>query len=305
MNGKDERGNGSMEITPAMVKDLRERTGAGMMECKKALAEAGGNLDAAAELLRKKGAASADKKAGRIAAEGVVLVALSPDARLGALVEVNCETDFVAKDGNFKAFAQAVADLVLAGTVADVEALKSARLADGTSVEEARRALVGKIGENIAVRRFTILRAPAGGRVSGYAHGARIGTLVASSGGRDDLGRDLAMHVAASRPQFVDRAQVPVETVAREREIFLAQAQGSGKPANVLEKIVEGKLQKFLGEITLLGQPFVKDPDVPVSRLLEKEGARVSAFARYEVGEGLEKRSGDFAAEVMAQVQKG
>jgi elongation factor Ts len=294
-----------MEITSTMVKDLRERTGAGMMECKKALAEAGGNLDAATELLRKRGAASADKKAGRIAAEGVVLVALAPDRRRGALVEVNCETDFVAKDENFKAFAGEVADLILAGAAADVEALKSCALKSGVGVEEARKALVGKIGENVTVRRFVVLHAPEGSRVSGYAHGSRIGTLVVSAGGREDLGRELAMHVAASRPQFIERAEVPAETVAREREIFMAQAQGSGKPANVLEKIVEGKLQKFLGEITLLGQPFVKDPDVTVAKLLEREGARVSQTARYEVGEGLEKRSGDFAAEVMAQVNKG
>lgn len=294
-----------MEITPAMVKDLRERTGAGMMECKKALSEAGGDLDAAVEALRKRGAASADKKAGRIAAEGVVLVVVAPDRRTGVLIEVNCETDFVAKDGNFRAFASAVADLVLHGVAADVESLKTMKLKDGASVEDTRKALVGKIGENIAVRRFTILRAPAGAQVAGYAHGARIGTLVVSSGGRDDLGRDLAMHVAASRPQYVERAQVPAEAVAREREIYLAQAQGSGKPANVLEKIVEGKLQKYLAEITLLGQPFVKDPDITVAKLLQQEGASVAEFARYEVGEGLEKRADDFAAEVMAQVQKG
>jgi elongation factor Ts len=292
-----------MEITPAMVKDLRERTGAGMMECKKALADAGGNLEAAVEVLRKKGAASADKKAGRIAAEGVVLVSVAPDRRRGVLVEINCETDFVAKDENFKAFANAVADLVLQGAAADVEALKTAKLNDGVCVEEARKTLVGKIGENIAVRRFAILRAPAGGRVAGYAHGSRIGTLVVSSGGREDLGRDLAMHVAASRPQCLDRAQVPAELIARERDIYLAQAQGSGKPANVLDKIIEGKLQKFLGEITLLGQPFVKDPDITVAKLLDKEGARVAEFVRFEVGEGLEKRADDFAAEVMAQVK--
>ncbi|MDZ7841386.1 MAG: translation elongation factor Ts [Gammaproteobacteria bacterium] len=293
-----------MAITASMVKELRDRTGAGMMECKNALTEADGDMDAAIEALRKKGAAKADKKAGRIAAEGVVLSALGGDGATGVLVEVNCETDFVAKDDNFQAFARAVAATVLEAQPADVEALSGLKLSGGgQTVEEARVDLINKIGEKISVRRFQILDAPDGARIGAYTHGTRIGVLVAVEGGRDDLGKDLAMHIAASQPQFIEPDEVPQETLDAEKEIFAAQARESGKPDNIVEKMVQGRLQKYLNEITLLGQPYVKDPDQTVAKLLKAEQARVLAFHRLEVGQGIEKREDDFVSEVMAQAQ--
>lgn len=294
-----------MAITASMVKELRERTGAGMMECKNALAEADGDMDAAIEALRKKGAAKADKKAGRVAAEGVVLSALSPDRAIGVLVEVNCETDFVAKDDNFRAFAEGVARTVLEEQPADVEGLAGLKLAGGSgqTIEEARIDLINKIGEKVSLRRFQVLHAPDGARIGAYTHGTRIGVLVAVEGGREDLGKDLAMHIAASQPQYVSKDQVPKETLDSEREIFAAQARDSGKPEEIIEKMVQGRLQKHLNEITLLGQPFVKDPDQTVEKLLKAEQARVLAFHRLEVGQGIEKREDDFVSEVMAQAQ--
>jgi len=290
-----------MNITAEAVKQLRERTGAGMMECKKALVETKGDLDAAAELMRKQGLAKADKKATRVAAEGVVAIARSPDARAAALVEVNCETDFVAREQDFRAFAQAVAECALALRPADLAALGEAKLESGESVEERRRNLVAKIGENISVRRFAVLTSP--GHLGAYVHGTRIGALTALEGGMASLAHDLAMHVAASNPRYLSAEQVPAVVVAKEREILTSQAQGEGKPPEIVAKMVEGRLRKVLGEITLAGQPFVKDPDVTVEKLLKGAGARVLAFERFEVGAGIEKKQDDFVAEVMAQVK--
>lgn len=293
-----------MAITASMVKELRSRTGAGMMECKNALTEAGGDMDAAIEALRKKGAAKADKKAGRVAAEGVVLSALSADATTGVLVEVNCETDFVAKDENFRAFAEGVARTALEARPADVEALAGLEMAgNGQTIEEARVDLINKIGEKVSLRRFQILHAPDGARIGAYTHGTRIGVMVAVAGGREDLGKDLAMHIAASQPQFISKDEVPGELIEAEKEIFAAQAKESGKPEEIVEKMVRGRIQKHLNEITLLGQPFVKDPDQSVEKLLKSEQARVLGFHRLEVGQGIEKREDDFVSEVMAQAQ--
>ena len=290
-----------MNITAEAVKQLRERTGAGMMECKKALVETKGDLDAAAELMRKQGLAKADKKATRVAAEGVVAIARSGDSRAAALVEVNCETDFVAREQDFRAFARAVAECALALQPADLAALGQAQLPSGESVEERRRNLVAKIGENISVRRFAVLSAP--GPLGGYVHGTRIGALVALEGGTASLANDLAMHVAASNPRYLSAAQVPAEVVAKEREILTSQAQGEGKPPEIVAKMVEGRLRKVLGEITLAGQAFVKDPEVTVEKLLKGAGARVVAFERFEVGAGIEKKQDDFVSEVMAAVK--
>ena len=289
-----------MAITASMVKELRERTGAGMMECKKALTEADGNIETAIEELRKRGAAQADKKAGRIAAEGLIVASSQND--VSVLLEVNCETDFVAKDENFVAFANLLGQSILAQRPESIDALASLVLDSGISVEETRQNLIAKIGENISVRRFEVLTAGEG-QLSIYQHGARIAVAVLSSGGDEDLGRDIAMHVAASRPLCVSADQVDPKTVEKERGIYLAQAEDSGKPPEIMEKMVEGRVRKFLGEVTLLGQPFVKDPDQTVGKLLTAQNATVSRFVRYEVGEGLEKKQDDFVAEVMAQAK--
>jgi len=295
-----------MAISAAQVKELRERSGSGMMECKKALVDAGGDMEAAIELLRKTGLAKADKKAGRVAAEGLIAVAISGDSRSAALVEVNCETDFVAKKAEFQDFAGAIAQCILAGRPADIEALLAMPLRDGedTSIELARKSLIASIGENINVRRF-VLREATRGKLANYQHGVRIGVLVELEGGDDELARDIAMHIAASRPQYVTEAEVPGEVIEKEREIFSAQAQTSGKPANIVEKMVDGRIRKFLAEITLVGQPFVKDPDQSVGQLLKSAGAVVTGFARMELGEGIEKKTENFADEVMAQVKGG
>jgi elongation factor Ts len=294
-----------MAVTAEAVKALRERTGAGMMECKKALVEANGDLEAAAEAMRKSGLAKADKKAGRIAAEGVVVIERSADGRSAALVEVNSETDFVAREKDFQAFAQDVARLALAVQPADLEALLAAKLPSGKSVEETRRELIARIGENIGVRRFEIVKGAA--PLATYLHGSRIGTVVALEGGDDALGRDLAMHVAAINPTYLSADDVPAEQVERERAIFIAQAAAdpklAGKPQDVLAKASEGKLRKFLGEITLLGQPFVKDDKQSVAQVLKAAGAKVTRYVRYEVGAGIEKKQENFAEEVMAQVR--
>lgn len=288
-------------VTAETVKTLRERTGAGMMECKKALIEAGGDLDAAAEIMRKAGLAKADKKAGRIAAEGAVVIASSADRRSATLVEVNCETDFVARQQEFQAFAQAVATAALARGVTELAAVAELGLADGASVEDTRRKLIARIGENISVRRVGRIDAPT--RLGSYVHGIRIGALVGLQGGDETLARDLAMHVAAANPQFVAPEDVPPGTLAKEREILAAQASAEGKPAAIVDKMVEGRLRKYLAEICLTGQPFVKDPDKSVAALLAAANARVSGFMRYEVGEGIERKQENFAAEVMAQVK--
>ena len=287
------------EITASMVKELRNRTGLGMMECKKALEEAGGDMNKAEDLLRIRSGAKASKVAGRVAAEGTIGIHLSGDRKLGALVEVNCETDFVAKDQNFAGFAKALAELAAAGGITDVEALTRARLASGESVEATRQALVMKLGENIGVRRVAVHKAK--GKLAHYLHGTRIGVMVDLEGGDETLGKDLAMHVAASKPISVSRDQVPAELIAREREIARARALESGKPANLVEKIVEGSVHKYLAEVTLLGQPFVKDDKTTVEKLLAAKGAKVHAFTLFIVGEGIEKKATDFAAEVMAQ----
>jgi elongation factor Ts len=290
-----------MNITADAVKQLRERTGAGMMECKRALVETKGDLDAAAELMRKQGLAKADKKATRIAAEGVVVVAKAHDGRTAAMAEINCETDFVAREQDFRGFAHAVAETALAGKPADLAALNEAKLASGETVEGRRRALVAKIGENISVRRFVVLASAE--HLGAYAHGTRIGALVALKGGSAALAHDLAMHVAASNPRYLAPADVPADVVAKERAILTEQAAREGKPPEIVAKMVEGRLRKALGEITLAGQPFVKDPDVTIEKLLKSAKAEVVAFERFEVGAGIEKKQDDFVAEVMAQVK--
>ena len=294
-----------MAVTAEAVKTLRERTGAGMMECKKALVETHGDLDAATELMRKAGLAKADKKAGRIAAEGVIAVERSTDGRAAAIVEVNSETDFVAREKDFQAFAAAVAKAALLARPKDLEALLATPLAGGQTVEETRRALVARIGENIGVRRCEIVES--GAPLATYLHGTRIGAIVALEGGDESLGRDLAMHVAAINPQYLAANDVPPDQVAKEREIYAAQVaadpKAKGKPADIVAKMVDGKLRKYLGEITLLGQPFVKDDKAVVGDILKKAGASVARFTRFEVGAGLTKKQENFAAEVMAQVR--
>jgi len=290
-----------MNITADSVKQLRERTGAGMMECKKALVEANGDLEAAAEIMRKSGLAKADKKATRVAAEGRIVFAGSADGKTGVLVEVNCETDFVAREADFTAFSEEVAAVALASGADSVEAVLAHAGSDGTVLEERRRALIAKIGENITVRRMQ--RISSSGVLGSYLHGMRIGAVVAIEGGDIALARDLAMHVAAINPAFVDASEVPAEHLAKEKEILVAQAAGEGKPAAIVEKMVEGRIRKFLAEITLVGQPFVKDPDTTVEKLLKQAGATVKSFARLEVGAGIEKKQENFADEVMATVK--
>lgn len=291
-----------MNITAEAVKQLRERTGAGMMECKKALVESNGDLEAAAEVMRKTGLAKADKKATRIAAEGAIVAATSTDGHTAVLVEVNCETDFVAREADFSAFARDVADAALSAAPADLAALMASPGPDGVVLDERRRALIAKIGENISVRRFLRI-ATADGTLGVYLHGSRIGSIVALKGGDVALARDLAMHVAAINPRHLDASAVPAEELAKEREILTAQASGEGKPAEIIAKMVEGRVRKFLAEITLVGQPFVKDPDTTVEKLLKSAGATVTQFARLEVGAGIEKKQENFAEEVMAQVK--
>jgi elongation factor Ts len=290
-----------MTITADAVKQLRERTGAGMMECKKALVETRGDLDAAAELMRKQGLAKADKKAARVAAEGVIAIAAAPDGRAAAMVEVNCETDFVAREHDFRAFAQDVAAAALAQRPASLDALLGLPLPSGASVDERRRTLVAKIGENIGLRRFAVVETR--GRLGAYVHGTRIGALVATEGAEPALAHDLAMHVAASNPQYLSPAHVAPEVIAKEREVLTEQARAEGKPPEIVAKMVEGRLRKSLNELTLTGQPFVKDPDISIERLLKAAAATVTSFQRFEVGAGIEKRQEDFVAAVMAQVK--
>lgn len=292
-----------MAITAAMVKELRERTGAGMMECKKALVETDGDIDAAIEHMRKAGMAKADKKAGRTAAEGLVAIKVSDDNKTAAVVEVNCETDFVAKGDDFQNLVNNVAERVLKDKPADLDALMAMPItdSDSTTIEETRKALIAKLGENMNVRRFQVIEAK--GSLSTYMHGTRIGVVVDLEGGDNTLGKDLAMHIAASRPVCVSDNEVAPELIDKEKEIFAAQAAESGKPADIIEKMVTGRINKFLKEITLLGQPFVKDPDQTVEKLLKGAGAKVHQFVRIEVGEGIEKKQENFAEEVMAQAK--
>jgi elongation factor Ts len=291
-----------MNITADAVKQLRERTGAGMMECKKALVEANGDLDAAAELMRKQGLAKADKKAARVAAEGALVLAKSADGKSAALVEVNCETDFVARGDDFVAFAAAVGDVALASQPRDLDALNALKLSSGETVDERRRALVAKIGENITVRRFSVVTAPT--HLGSYLHGdKKSGALVALEGGDVDLARDLAMHVTAANPSYLSVNEVPADVMAKEREIETAKALAEGKPADIVAKMIEGRLRKSFNEQTLLGQPFVKEPEVTIEKLLAKHKAKVVSFERVKVGEGIEKKKDDFVGEVMAQVK--
>ena len=287
------------EITAAMVKELREITGLGMMECKKALVETEGNLKSAEDLLRVKSGAKANKAAARIAAEGVVCAYISGDGKTASLVEVNCETDFVAKNADFLGFASALALLVAQQNPADVGALSALSL-EGATVEAKRQALVQKIGENVSIRRFHRVHTAA--KLVQYLHGVKIGVVVEFEG-EDEVGKDLAMHIAFAKPQFLSRDEVAAEVLARERDVLVARARESGKPANIAEKMVEGGLNKFLGEITLLGQAFIKDDKLTVEKMLAARKARLLSYKFFVVGEGIEKKSSDFAAEVAAQAK--
>lgn len=283
------------EISASLVKELRERTGLGMMECKKALVDANGDIEKAIDDMRKSGQAKAAKKAGRTAAEGVAVVKVAADGSYGVMVEINSETDFVARDENFLAFADKVAEHAFNTKQTDVAQLMAGDL------ESARQALIQKIGENISVRRIAMV---AGGRVASYIHSnKKIGVLVALNGGNEELAKDVAMHVAAAVPMVINPEEVSAAVIEKEREIYTAQAQDSGKPADIVEKMIDGRIRKYLAEVSLVSQPFVKDPDTLVGNLLKKSQASATAFVRYEVGEGIEKEVVDFAAEVMAQVK--
>lgn len=289
-----------MSISAKLVMELRERTGAGMMECKKFLIATNGDIEAAITEMRKAGQAKADKKADRVAAEGVVIIARSTDGRSAVMIEINSETDFVARDENFTSFADKVAAAALNSSVTTVEELSALTLDTG-SVEQARQELVAKIGENIKLRR--IERMSTDGVVGHYMHGSRIGVIVALKNGDETLAKDIAMHIAASKPLVVSRDQVSADTIENEREIFTAQAKESGKPQEIIDKMIEGRINKFVDEVSLLGQPYVKNPDMKVGQLLKEKNAEVIAFTRYEVGEGIEKKEDNFVEEVMAQVR--
>lgn len=288
-----------MAITAEMVKELRERSGSGMMDCKKALVEANGDIDLALEKLRIKGIASADKKLGKIAAEGVIIIQVTADSKKAVMLEVNCQTDFVGRDESFRKFANQAALSALENAVTDVDALASLPMGSQT-IEDTRRTLVATLGENIQLRRLTFMTSS--GSIGSYLHGDRIGVLVNLSADAKDLGKDIAMHIAASKPSAVSADDIPEALVDKEREIFLSEAQASGKSSEVIEKIVEGRIKKFKNEEALLGQPFVKDPSLSVESLLSAENVKVHGFIRYEVGEGIEKKVQNFAEEVMAQV---
>jgi len=291
-----------MSITAGMVKELRERTGSGMMECKKALQEANGDMELAIENMRKAGLAKADKKSGRIAAEGSIGVKISDDEKTAVIVDINCETDFVAKSPDFVKFVNDVATALLSADAATDEQLLDVKLGDGVTVEETRRALIAKLGENITVRRFQKFHTAEGGTAC-YLHGSKIGVIVELAKADKDLGKDVAMHIAASKPICVSDAEISAETIEKEKEIFKAQAAESGKPADIIEKMVAGRISKFFAEVTLLGQPFIKDDKVSVGKLVSSKGNGVVRFARLEVGEGIEKKEENFAEEVMAQVR--
>jgi elongation factor Ts len=294
-----------MSISASQVKQLREQTGAGMMDCKRALEETTGNMEAAIDFLRKKGAASAERKASRIASEGIIGQWISDDGSQAVMVEVNCETDFVAKDESFGIFVAQIIQVIAVNRPTDLEALGELALGASGSVNEARLVLIGRVGENIGIRRFECIEAASGSVLSGYLHGQRIGVVMGVKGGQNSLGRDLAMHVAASRPLAILPSGIAPELLEREKNIVIAQAAESGKADAIVEKIVAGRMTKFVRENTLVGQAFVKNVETTVEELLTLEGAEVSAMVCYEVGEGLEKRSDDFVAEVMAQAQAG
>lgn len=290
-----------MSVTAVMVKELRQRTGSGMMECKRALKEANGDMELAIDNMRKSGLAKADKKSGRIAAEGRIAVAQNDDTTNAVIIDVNCETDFVAKGDEFKAFAQGIADAILASDVTTVEAALELALADGKSIDETRRGMIAKLGENITLRRFE--RVSATGGTGFYLHGEKIGVVVSLEKADAALAKDVAMHVAASKPTCVSESEVPADVIEREKAIFVAQAEESGKPAEIIEKMIGGRIRKFLAEITLEGQAFVKDDKVTVGKLVSGKDNKVTGFINLAVGEGIEKEEGDFAAEVMAQIR--
>lgn len=285
-------------ITADLVKTLRERTGVGMMECKKALVAANGDIELAIEEMRKSGMAKAAKKADRIAAEGAIFIAAKGNK--AAMLELNCETDFVARDSNFLEFAEHAANHALASNIADAEALLAATV-NGKSIDDTRKLLIAKIGENINVRRVALIEAS--GALGTYRHGDKIGVVVALEGGNTEIARDIAMHIAASKPEAISPEDISEAAIAKEKEIFSAQALESGKPADIVAKMVEGRIKKFLSEVSLLGQPFVKNPEITIAQLLKQHNAKVTAFVRFEVGEGIEKKVDDFVAEVMAQVR--
>ncbi len=292
-----------MQITAAMVKELRQRTGAGMMECKKALTDVDGDMEKAIEQMRIAGLAKADKKSDRTAAEGLVAITLSDDGKNASMVEINSETDFVAKGDDFKDYAAKVSQASLQAVPADLDALNGTEIEGGT-VDSVRKELIAKIGENIQVRRF-VTRTGSDGVINYYLHGDRIGVICELVDGDAGLAKDIAMHIAASKPICIDESGVPAEVLEKEKSILMAEAEGSGKPAEIIEKMVAGRLRKYLSEVTLIGQPFVKDPDQTVGKLLKAAGATVSYFERFEVGEGIEKKTENFADEVMAQVKGG
>ncbi len=291
-----------MTISAALVMQLRERTGAGMMECKKFLIASNGDIEQAITEMRKAGQAKADKKADRVAAEGVIVISRSADGQRAVMLEINSETDFVARDENFTTFATHSAETALKQHSADVNALSSAEIQTGKSVEQARQELVAKIGENIKLRR--LIQKQSDGVIGHYLHGSKIGVLVALKNGDEALAKDIAMHIAATRPIVVNRDQVPTDAIANEREIFTAQARESGKPQEIIDKMIEGRISKFIDEVSLLGQPYVKDPNKKVAQLLKEKNAEVISFTRFEVGEGIEKKEDNFVAEVMAQVRE-
>ena len=292
-----------MAVTASQVKELRERTGAGMMECKKMLVETDGDIDLAIENMRKSGLAKADKKASRVAAEGVVSIATADDGSRGVMVEVNSETDFVAKADEFVEFVDQIAATVLAESPIDVAALADLNLVGGsTTVELRRQELIAKLGENMTVRRFSVVDSN-GGVIGYYSHGGRIGVMTALQGGDENLAKDVSMHVAALKPLALSEDDISAEALAKEKEIFSAQAAESGKPENIIEKMVIGRMKKFVNEVTLLGQSFVKDPDLTISQLMDKSSAKIIDFARLEVGEGSEKKEEYFADEVMSQIK--
>ena len=288
-----------MSISASMVKELRDRTGAGMMECKKALQESNGNIDSAIELLRTTGQAKAEKKAKRVAAEGKIVI--KNNLANAVIVEINSETDFAANDSNFTDFANSIADALLQNEISDINSLNDLKLFDDVSIEEARTNLISKIGENISIRRFDKIHQAV--NIGEYSHGSRIGVIVSLDKSDPDLAKDIAMHIAASNPICLDKEDVPKDLVSREKRIFLEQASSSGKPPEIIEKMVEGRMKKFFKEITLLGQSFIKDPDISIRDLLDKSEAKVQSFIRYEVGEGIEKKEENFADEVMKQIK--
>jgi elongation factor Ts len=290
-----------MSISAAMVKELRERTGSGMMECKKALVETDGDMELAIENMRKSGLAKADKKSGRIAAEGIIGVKVSDDGKTAAIVDINCETDFVAKADDFVKFVSDVTLALLNSDVITEEQLYALQLADGASVEEVRRSLIAKLGENITVRRFE--KYQTNGGTACYLHGSKIGVIVELAKADGELGKDIAMHIAASKPAYVSEENVPADLIEKEKEIFIAQSAESGKPADIIEKMIAGQIRKYLAEVTLVGQPFIKDDKNTVGKLVSSKGNQILRFVRFEVGEGIEKKEENFAEEVMAQVR--